>query len=326
MNFCTLFDSMYLSKGLIMYESIKEKTDDFHIYIFAFDDLAYRILFSLKLDHATIISLKEFENQDLINVKNTRTKAEYCWTSTSSVIDYVLGNFKVESCTYLDADLCFYDSPEILLDEMPAGKSVLITEHRFSKFARIFEQKRAGRFCVQFITFTNAKESRDILKKWISQCIDWCYSRYEDGKFGDQKYLENWPDEYQNIHILEHPGGGVAPWNVRQFKFMQEGNKIFGIVPKTKTKFKLIFFHFHFVRILSDGNADLGWNRLQKNVIDLIYFPYIQKIIEKERFLENLFPEYKTGYPLGVPQGILETVKHLFKKITRFNLTKGTAI
>ena len=44
MNFCTLFDSFYLSRGLALYESIKEHTEDFHLYIFAFDDITYEIL------------------------------------------------------------------------------------------------------------------------------------------------------------------------------------------------------------------------------------------------------------------------------------------
>ena len=177
MILCTLFDSFYLSRGLIMYESLKETINNFHLYIFAFDDFSYRILKNLELDRSTVISLQEFENQELLKAKDTRTRAEYCWTSTSSVIEYVLDKYKVESCTYLDADLYFYGSPSVLLDELSGEKSVMITEHRYYGLAHIFEQKRAGRFCVQFITFRNEKESRKILGKWIKQCIDWCYNR-----------------------------------------------------------------------------------------------------------------------------------------------------
>lgn len=305
-----------------MYESLKENSNDFHLYIFAFDTLAHEILLKLRLDNTTIISLKEFENEALLNIKNTRTKAEYCWTSTSSVIEYIFNNYNVDSCTYLDADIFFYNSPKILLDEMTDDKTVLITEHRYSKFARIFERKRAGRFCVQFITFTNAKDSRDILKKWISQCIDWCYARYEANKFGDQKYLDNWPDEYKNIHILEHPGGGIAPWNAGQYKFIKDDGKILVIGSAGKNKFEVIFFHFHNVKILSDGNADLGWNRLQKNVVDLFYLPYIQKMNKKERFLEGSYPEYKRTLVTERPRGIRENIKYLYKRMTKFNLIK----
>jgi hypothetical protein len=322
MNFCTLFDSAYLSRGLIMYESLKEHTRDFHLFIFAFDNLAYEILINLKLSNTSIISLEEFENQALLDIKGSRTRAEYCWTCTSSIINYVFETFDVQSCTYLDADLYFYRSAEILLNEMPAGKSVLITEHRFSRLAQLFEKKRAGRFCVQFITFDNTKEGRSILNKWIGQCIDWCYARYEDGKFGDQKYLENWPLEYPQVHILQNLGGGVAPWNVRQYDFIFKDDQILGKDKKNNTGFEVIFFHFHFVRIMAEGIADLGWNWLPGHVVDGFYKSYINKIVKKEQFLENSFPEYKILYASTSHHGTRELLKRIIKNVTGYNLIK----
>ncbi|GAG89161.1 unnamed protein product [marine sediment metagenome] len=53
-----------------MYESLKKHTKDFHIYIFAFDDLSYEILIKMNLEHVTVISLQEFENPDLLKVKD----------------------------------------------------------------------------------------------------------------------------------------------------------------------------------------------------------------------------------------------------------------
>jgi hypothetical protein len=321
-SFCTLFDSFYLSRGLLLYDSLKKHSAGFHIYIFAFDDLTYEILLKLQLVNATVISLKEFENQELLDIKATRSRAEYCWTCTSSTIEYVFEKYGVASCTYLDADLFFYNSPGLLLNELIDDKSVLITEHRFSRFARLFEQKRAGRFCVQFITFTNNKESRDILKKWIGQCIEWCYARYEDGKFGDQKYLDKWPEEYRNVHILEHDGGGIAPWNVLQYKFIKEKNKISGFRSGENSGFDIVFFHFHFVKLQANGYADLGWNRLPDKVVELFYKPYIKKIVEKEKILETTFPEYKMTWAKVQPTGAREIIKNLIKRITKFNLVK----
>src|SRR5512133_3761339 len=83
-NFCTLFDSFYLSRGLAMYESLKKQSASFHLFIFAFDELSYNILIDLKLDDVTVISLSEFETPELIEVKKSRSVAEYCWTCTPS--------------------------------------------------------------------------------------------------------------------------------------------------------------------------------------------------------------------------------------------------
>jgi hypothetical protein len=305
-----------------MYESLLNHSIDFHLYIFAFDDLTNEILLNLKLKKVTVVSLEEFETTELQNVKKERSIAEYCWTCTSSVINYVFENFNAQSCTYIDADLYFYNSPEILLNEMPSNKSVLITEHRFSKLARLFEKKRAGRFCVQFITFQNTVESRAILNKWISQCIVWCYARYEDGKFGDQKYLENWPNDYANVYILQHLGGGLAPWNIRQYDFNFRESQIQGLDKKNKIEFKVIFFHFHFVRLMANASYDLGWNRIPKDVIDGFYKPYIQKIIDKEQFLENTFCKYKKAFNSNKPHGMRKILKYIIKYLSGYNVIK----
>ena len=45
LNFCTLFDSYYLDKGLALYLSLKKVCDNFRLYVFCFDDVAFQILF-----------------------------------------------------------------------------------------------------------------------------------------------------------------------------------------------------------------------------------------------------------------------------------------
>jgi hypothetical protein len=305
-----------------MYNSLKQHTNEFHLYIFAFDELCYSILVSLSLENTTIISLKTLENNDLLEAKKTRSRAEYCWTCTSSAIEYVLINYNVSSCTYIDADLLFYRSPSVLFEELTIGKSVLITEHRYSKISRLYEQKRAGRFCVQFITFFNQPDSRKVLAGWKSQCLKWCYNRYEEGKFGDQKYLDEWPVKYKNVHILYHLGGGVAPWNVGQYKIFMDNGLYFGIDRKTKRKFDLIFFHFHFVRFIKNGSIDLGWNFIGNSVREIIYFPYILKILDTEKMLSKLNAEYRMTYSNTISGNLKEIVKSGIKRISKFNIIR----
>lgn len=306
-----------------MYESLKTTCTDFHLYIFPFDDLTLQILSDLNLEKTTIISLEKFENNQLLNIKKERTRAEYCWTCTSSTIEYVFENFHVPVCTYIDADLYFYRSPEILIEELNPEKTVLITEHRYAWLSKLYEEKRAGRFCVQYITFTNDTESRDILKHWIDQCIEWCYARYEDGKFGDQKYLDEWPVLYSNLKISEHPGAGVAPWNISQYKISMNGEDLTGIDKKTKEEFHVIFYHFHFVRFMNNGYIDLGWNTIPGEIKKYLYIPYINRIKEIEHNLATTFEEYKTIYYATRPSGIKDHVKHVIKKLTGFNLIKS---
>jgi hypothetical protein len=326
-NFCTLFDSVYLSRGLVMYNSLKKHTSDFHLYVFAFDELCYEILQDLNLDNVTVIELKTLENNELLEAKKTRTRAEYCWTSTSSAIEYILINYNLSSCTYVDADLFFYRSPVILIDEMIYfGKSVLITEHRYSKLASLVVKKRAGRFCVQFLTFLNNLEGREILTVWKNQCLDWCFNRYEDGKFGDQKYLDVWPEKYPDVHILSHLGGGLAPWNIGKYKISYDNGTFFGYEKATDKEFELIFFHFHYVRFSKDGKIDLGWIYISKNVKRKIYYPYILQILETEKLLSALNNKYKTSFNEMKSKNMRDFFKSLFKNITGFNILKTSTI
>ena len=109
----------------------------------------------------------------------------------------------------------------------------------------------SGIYCVQFMYFKNNLEGKKILSDWRKQCIKWCYNRFENGKFGDQKYLDNWPQKYSRVHILNNLGGGVAPWNVQQYKVLK--NLKF-LKLSNKTKFNLIFYHFHSVKLMSKKN------------------------------------------------------------------------
>jgi hypothetical protein len=285
-NYCTLFDSYYLTRGLALCQSLEKVSNDFHIFIFAFDDKSYNYLIDENLKNATIISLADFENEKLLSVKKSRTVGEYCWTATGSTIKYCIENYNLESCTYLDADLYFFADPSVLLNEGNEG-STIITEHRYTK--KYDQSKTSGKYCVQFMTFHNNDNSMEILNWWIDACIDWCFARSEDGKFGDQKYLDNWTKEFKCVHVLQNLGGGVAPWNVQQYRFYIDNNEVIGNQISTNQNFKLIFYHFHALKFLKDDFFELSVYSLSEEVINLIYKPYIKHINQINEKLESSF-------------------------------------
>jgi len=276
-NFCTLFDSNYLTRGIALYNSLENVCENFHMYIFAFDRKSEDVLKTLNLKFATIISLKNFEDDDLLKIKPTRSIAEYCWTSTSSTILYVLENFRVENCTYLDADMFFYSSPKAIFDEM-GDNSILITEHRYTP---IYDKsKKSGKYCVQFVTFKNDENGLTALKWWRERCLEWCYAKLEDRKYGDQMYLDDWTTRFKGVHVMQHLGGGLAAWNVQQYVFFKSSEKMFGKEIKTGKEFEVIFYHFHYLRLLKNGFVELGRRTLDDNVKDLFYKPYFRELIK----------------------------------------------
>jgi len=277
LTFCTLFDSNYLSRGLAMYESLKKHCKDFCLYIFAFDDKSYEILNKLNLPFTIIISLKEFENEKLLSVKTHRSKQEYCWTCTSSTISYIFKKYNVPVCTYLDADIYFYSSPKTLLDELQ-DNSILITEHRYSP-QYSYRSKNTGKYCVQFITFKNDKRGLLVLNWWINDCIDWCYDRFENGKFGDQKYLNDWPARFKGVYELQNSGGGVGPWNVQRYSIFTKNNRLMSKEIQTSKEFEIIFYHFHGLKFYTNKKINLHPSfKLSEDVKNLIYKPYIKEL------------------------------------------------
>jgi hypothetical protein len=284
-NFCTLFDSKYYSRGIAMYESLARVCSDFHLYIFAFDNISLHALQSLKYPHMTVISLAEFEDDELLRVKPERSIAEYCWTCTSSTILYVIQQYNVDQCTYLDADLYFFSSPLVLFEEM-GDSSILITEHRYTP--KYNKAKASGTYCVQFISFRNDERGLKALRWWRDRCLEWCYARLEDGKFGDQLYLEDWPQRFEGVHVLQHLGGGLAAWNIQQYAVYTHNGKLLGKERSTQKEFIAVFYHFHYVRLFRNGLVELGRRELSSSVLDLIYRPYLRSLKELgTRFLEQ---------------------------------------
>jgi hypothetical protein len=278
-NFCTLFDSNYISRGWALYESLKRRSPGFHLYVVAFDDASFRYLTGIREDNLTVISLESFENEKLLKVKAGRTAAEYCWTCTPSIISYCIEKYQLASCTYLDADMIFYHDPQILLDELN-NDSVLITEHRFTKAYDVSDTH--GIYCVQFMYFKNDARGMEVLHWWRDRCIEWCFSYLEDGKFGDQKYLDDWTSRFKGVHVLKHPGGGIAPWNIQQFSPEEKNAEIFISDKKSGVRYPLVFFHFHGLKFYSDETVECcgALYELDTAVKELLYFPYIRSLLE----------------------------------------------
>ncbi len=313
LNFCTLFDSFYLTRGLAMYHSLERQSKDFHLYIFAFDQDSYTILKKLNLTKATIISLNDFESEKLLSVKNSRTQAEYCWTSTPSTILYCIEQFKLDHCTYLDADLYFYADP-IEIIKKAGDNSVIITPHHYTK--KYDQTLLSGKYCVQFMYFKNDQRGLKVLNWWLDACIDWCYARVEDGKFGDQKYLDSWEANFEGIYSTEELGIGLAPWNIQQvdLDLDEEGSPSI-ILKATGKKTPLYFYHFHGLKFLSNGKIDLSDYELNEELIRDLYIPYVNELLIQYQIVKRIADKPKLKSIVDLKKGLRYYKKVLTRKL-----------
>ena len=104
---CTLYNSLYLDKGLVLYDSLCECAKDFKLYVLCMDDKCYEVLTDLHQEHHIPIRLSDFERGDdsLLKAKANRSAGEYCWTCSSSFIRYILNKYNEPICTYIDSDI-----------------------------------------------------------------------------------------------------------------------------------------------------------------------------------------------------------------------------
>lgn len=285
--YCTYFDKGFLLKGLALHNSLIKQNSNAKLWILAFDAYTENILHKMKLKGVTVVSLKKFEDKQLLAAKKTRHLIEYYWTCTPSWILYVLKKNKfADTVTYLDGDLYFYSDPDDGVSEI-SDKSILAVEHRFPKGREVMITA-SGRFNVAFNTFRNDPIGIRCLNRWRNQCLEWCYWKQEDGKLGDQMYLDEWPKLYgKNLVVSKNVGVDAAPWNISQYNVCQQNGKVF------INDDKLVCYHFHQFQILSPGhfNRILGYT-LSRNVVNYIYKPYEEEInrqYEKVRKFDSNF-------------------------------------
>lgn len=286
---CTLFNSVYMDKGIVLYQSLSEVSSDFILYVLCMDEKCYEVLAGLKYEHLVPIRLTDFENEQLLKAKNNRPFGQYCWTCTSSLIKYVLDTYQPEYCSYLDADMYFYSDPIVLIDELEKySASVSIIGHRFGWYDKRLA-KKVGRYCVECNTFKNDDNARTLLEIWINQCLEDC-SHKEDGiHWGDQKYMDNWVDDYPYVIESSIFGAGIASWNIAQYKLVKYTPKKGQFIVKYKGKeYRPLFYHFASITYNSINSVSINvYHRwaIEDKLVNAFYYDYLSKIKKVKEFL-----------------------------------------
>lgn len=278
LNFCTLYYANYSAKGVALYRSLEKVCKEFSMYVIAMDDACLHLLQEMSFAHATVISIDELENfyPALKQIKGNRNKGEYSWTCKGPALLYCHEKFGLKACTYLDADLYFFSDPSPLYEECPEA-DVMLMDHGYTPWYNLSETN--GQYCAGYKYFKYTENGLKVLNEWTEQCIEWCYGRHEPGRFGDQKYLDEFHRKYENVYDLQHIGL-CAPWNIQQYK-VTKGNDGSIYVSKNGSVAKLIIYHFHFL-----GNQDFGkYNEfllgpytLTNSVLKHIYRPYLEEM------------------------------------------------
>lgn len=293
-HFCTSFNIAYLTRGLALYRSLQmHEREPFVLWVLCFDDSSYDIISKLGQSNLRPIALTDFERGDdaLLVAKKSRSMVEYFFTCSPSWPLYLLNHISgIDQVTYLDADLFFWADSQSVFDEMGAG-SILIIPHRFPQHLRKLEIH--GIYNVGLLSFRNDSNGRACLEWWRARCLEWCYDRVEDGKFADQKYLDDWPTRFEGVVVLNHKGANLAPWNWMNYQVREHDQQI--VVDDQP----LIFYHYQGLKVFNRWIYDPGvteYGLMPLAVRRILYVPYIQAVKDAYRWAKSKVGAVNPGY------------------------------
>jgi hypothetical protein len=280
-QYATYFDRHYLSRGLALVESLATQAPGAPVWVLCLDDETARILRRLAIPNLAVVPLVELEAREpeLLRVRPTRSHAEYYFTLTAPfLLDVMLRAANLTRLVYVDADHYFFGPPSPLTEPLDRA-SIVLTDHHYPP--SLADKYVYGRYNVGLLAFRRDEAALRCLRWWRERCIEWCFDRLEGDRYGDQKYLDAWPELFPGVHVLDHKGVGVALWNAQNFCFERvSGGPADGTV--TVDGEPLVAFHFSSFRILWDWLFDTGSRmygyRLDPVMRNDVYVPYARAI------------------------------------------------
>lgn len=302
-NFCTLFNQNYQYHAATLYDSLCTNHSDFRLYALCMDEASLQYVNSLQKSNFIGIDIKTVElfYPELLPAKQNRSLIEYFFTCTPVICQYLLQTQDaINELVYLDADLYFFDTPEIVFDEIKDA-SISIIPHRFEGLNK--RRNVYGFYNVGWVSFKKDVDGLACLHDWFLKCINWCYDKLEDGKYADQKYLNDWSREFNKVHVIENIGANAAPWNIGNYNVTLRNKKIY------LDDQALVFYHY----------ASLKWIEGSFYTTCSSYFAKLKSVIKNEIYLTYINKLLKSGF---VPKTGLrqknDLLHTLIRKLIRF--------
>jgi hypothetical protein len=234
---CTVSDYNYLFKGLTLYESLTEFSDDFILNYLCIDDKSFDFLKKYESNTLKVWNINELLRNDknLLNLKNTNYRY-FCWSLASYFSNFLMKK-NDKPIMYIDSDILLHDNINNILNEID-NKDIGIFRHRQFDLS---SNRPEGHYNVGVVFFKNSDLGKFLLNWWSDAVLFMKYPTL--ATCGDQKYLEEFPKlcPKDRIFIDGNIGHG-APWQWQLFNF--DDYEKDGTILWEGKKQKLIFSHF----------------------------------------------------------------------------------
>lgn len=277
MSFISICDIKYLSRFLVMLESLREYIANSPIFIVTLDNLSQSQLEILDLPNLNIIALDEL-NMELDGVvddlASDRQYKEFIFALTPFLLLFLSKRVKSDFLVYVDADVCFVGDPLQIMRFRTATLGIF--GHQFSDRAKHLE--KYGKYNVGVVYFSRLEESERALAWWSEKCLESTSLDLISNPrvFGDQKYLDDVPLMFSGVEIHANQNYCKGPWNTNEIPDKGESSHPF-------------FFHFSGLeigrRIAIMGLRAYGWKPTEGTKD--FYREYVLRVMHWESRLWN---------------------------------------
>lgn len=242
-TFCTIITSDYYPYAVTLYRSLTAICPGEKLAVLVVDENRNKID-TENYPGITIFSAADIYNckfTDQIFNKYSPTNPDALRWALKPVFIKYLAEQGYSKIIFADCDLFFFNNYEFLFLELD-NYSLLLTPGRTTRNPLVHEEEflsgyKYGHYNAGFIGAT--KDAIPILNWWAKCCAYRIETRFDEGLFVDQKYLDAAPVLFDRVGIIRHKGCNVAFWNQHECKRVKQNNGIL-----INGSFPVIFIHF----------------------------------------------------------------------------------
>lgn len=275
LNFVTHCDSNYLSRAIVLRNSLTKNSPTSFLFIVCHDEKTFQMALEIGIPPNCLIQLNSVISHFpcLEEARENRSRIEFLFCLTPYILRYLIEILKIDEVIYIDADKLILANPEILFLRKQNPR-IAITSHNFTK--DLVHLAKFGIYNVGIILVKKDAEVISLLKWWSDKCFA---STSIDGTnpdvFGDQKYLDEFPSIFPETINYENPGVNSAPWNCESVYVVG------GLLLREDPVSPLITFHFSGLKynrfLFISGYSRYG-KKLSRSSRNLLYKPYVSQI------------------------------------------------
>ena len=255
------FSNKYASRAALLGRSLRPFLNGGHVHAMVTDSIAKEVALG---ENFIVYPMEQIREKRNFLDWDKKTFSEKLFTIGPTFILHVLQSLpEGRRVLYLNSDIFFLRDPHEIWP-VPKVWDVKLFPHNYSLINKI-RLKKFGELNAGAMAITKSEESLKVIANWANECASWCFDRTENGKYADQKYLEDFERWSSKVSKAKSKTLNLASWVS---------------APKDSDFQNCVFYHFH--GLVSHGEyvvlPHLQYLRLSKKLEKSMHRDYLENL------------------------------------------------